>query len=113
MLGGDPDFPSNTPVIDAFPEGNAISIKSIDLNAATYQDTGRLTATINRYVDQLAEFDRLNWESIQINPEDITQRTLKIAIPEDSLTDAQRAAIDIARLRARELGVNIEIYTVR
>ena len=37
-LFGDPTFPSNYPVIDKIPNGVATSIKSIDLNAATYQN---------------------------------------------------------------------------
>ena len=113
MLGADPEFPPNTPVIDAFPNGNAISIKSIDLNAAIYQDSGRLSSRINRYVDQLAEFNKLDWGDLEIRSADVTERTLKLAIPEYAMTDAQRAAIDIARARAQGMGINIRIYAVR
>jgi hypothetical protein len=43
-------------VIDEFEAGVATSRKSIDLNAATYQDYGRLTSRLNAYIDKLAEY---------------------------------------------------------
>jgi hypothetical protein len=46
----------NFPTIDKFSDGIATSIKSVDLNAATYQDTARLTSRLNKYVDDVAEF---------------------------------------------------------
>src|SRR5579875_48135 len=52
------NLPPNFPVIDRFANGVATSIKSIDLNSAIYQDTGRLSARINAYSNPLAGFDR-------------------------------------------------------
>ncbi len=44
------------PVIDAIPNGIATSIKSIDLNAATYQNAVGLTDRLVKYVQQVSEF---------------------------------------------------------
>lgn len=46
----------NFPVIDRFQDGIATSIKSIDLNSATYQNPAKLTSVLTRYVDKVAEF---------------------------------------------------------
>jgi hypothetical protein len=54
------------PTIDKIPDGIATSIKSIDLNAATYQDDARLTYRLNKYVDDLVEFMVLVWRTMKL-----------------------------------------------
>lgn len=46
MLGRSPQLAQNFPVIDRWNNGVATSIKSIDLMAKSYQNTGTLTRTI-------------------------------------------------------------------
>jgi len=46
------DLPATFRTIDSFSNGIATSIKSIDLNAATYQDAARLTYRLNAYIDR-------------------------------------------------------------
>ena len=104
--------PSN-PVIDMFSDGIATSIKSINLNAATYQNTNRLAARIGAYVDRLAAFDGQNWGNFMLNSEEISGRTLLLAIPEGSMTDAQLAAINSAQARAAARGVKIKLVEFR
>jgi hypothetical protein len=53
----DGSLPPNFPMIDNFTNGIATSIKSIDLNAATYQDAARLANRLNRYIDDLSDYD--------------------------------------------------------
>jgi len=103
------DLPANFPVIDSFADGAAISIKSIDLNSAIYQDGGRLSTRINTYVDQLSIFDGEVWGDEVIKPADITSRILKLAIPEGSVSTAQQGAIQAAKMRAKSLGVDLMI----
>jgi hypothetical protein len=71
----------NFPVIDRFFGGIATSIKSIDLNAATYQNAARLLRRINGYVDQVAKFSGKTWGDKTILEEEITGRALNLAIP--------------------------------
>jgi hypothetical protein len=111
-LGANPYWASNTPVVDAFTDDIAISIKLIDLNAATYQDAGRPARRINDYVDKLADFDGMDWDDVIIQPQYIAGKTLKLAIPEGGMTVAQSRAIGMAQKRAAELGVDIELINI-
>ena len=103
------DLPATFRTIDSFSNGIATSIKSIDLNAATYQDAARLTYRLNAYIDSVATYDGSVLGSIQILPANISGRALSLAIPKGSMTAAQRSAIDAARTRAQAFGVNLII----
>ncbi len=103
------DLPVTFKTIDSFSNGIATSIKSIDLNAATYQDAARLTYRLNTYIDSIATYDGSVLGSIQILPGDISGRALSLAIPKGAMTAAQRSAIDAARTRAQAFGVNLMI----
>jgi filamentous hemagglutinin len=48
MLGA--NLPQNFPVIDRFVSGVATSIKTLDLNAATYQNISALTGKVRGYI---------------------------------------------------------------
>ncbi len=99
----------NYPTIDVFEDGIATSIKSIDLKAATYQSTSGLARRLNRDVNSLANFEGAEGPEVEIKPEQITDRVLKVAIPKDTITRAQRKAADMARARAEAMGVNLMI----
>jgi len=103
------DLPATFRTIDSFSNGIATSIKSIDLNAATYQDAARLTYRLNAYIDSIATYDGSVLGSIQILPANISARALSLAIPKGSMTAAQRAAIQAAQTRAQAFGVNLTI----
>jgi hypothetical protein len=91
----------NFPVIDKIPDGIATSIKSIDLNAATYQDAARLTDRLQKYVSEVSEFvgGRMGKAVVQFS--DIEGRALSLAVPKGSITAVQREAIDSVRAWAR------------
>lgn len=99
-------LPPHFPVIDQWADGVATSIKSIDLNAATYQDAGRLAYRISK----LADFDGAAYgETVEVLGENIKTRVLNLAVPKGSVTSAQRSAIDAAIARAKEAGVTLKI----
>jgi hypothetical protein len=85
----------------------ATSIKSIDLNAATYQNAANLTSTLNRYINLLVDYDGSSLNGIVVPADDITSRILSLAIPKGSMTPIQIIAIESARTRARELGLEL------
>ena len=91
----------NFPTIDKIPDGIATSIKSIDLNAATYQDGARLTYRLNKYVDDLIEFNGASLADDEVESSDIDGRALHLAIPKGSMTEAQQRAVEAARWRAK------------
>jgi hypothetical protein len=99
----------NFPTIDKFSDGIATSIKSVDLNAATYQDTARLTSRLNKYVDDVAEFYGSIWANDEVKSSEIDGRALSLAIPKGSMTAAQRKAIEAVRARARMSNTPVEL----
>jgi hypothetical protein len=102
----------NFPVIDKIPDGIATSIKSIDLNAATYQNAAQLTYRLNKYVDEVAQFKGARWGGDEVKESQIIGRSLSLAIPKGSMSAAQREAIEIVRMRARmtNMYAPVDIY---
>jgi hypothetical protein len=99
-LFGDPTFPSNYPVIDKIPNGVATSVKSIDLNAATYQNEVSLAYRLNKYVDDVRDFDGARWATKNIRDTDIDGRAVQVIVPRGGITDAHRNVIDEVRANA-------------
>jgi hypothetical protein len=94
----------NFPVIDDFPpSGVATSYKSVDLNAATYQNDNSLKYRLNASVDIVSEFNGATFAGNIVSPDKIGLRVLHLIIPNGSMTDAQRIVIETARLRASKL----------
>ena len=98
---GDPTFPSNYPVIDKIPNGIATSVKSIDLNAATYQNEESLAYRLNKFVADVREFDGDRWGGLLIRDVDIKGRAVQVIVPRGSITEANRAVFENAQVRAR------------
>jgi hypothetical protein len=96
----DGSLPSLFPTIDNFTDGIATSIKSIDLNAATYQDAARLTYRLNEYVDKLGDYEGGSLLVTIVELPDISDRVLNLVVPKGAMTEVQRAAIEAARARA-------------
>lgn len=101
------DLPPNFPVVDGWLNGVVTSIKSIDLNAATYQDAATLTYRLNQYIDQLASYEGGKMGVWEIDPSAIDSRVLKVAIPRGSVTSAQQGAIEAAQARAEAFDVDL------
>ncbi len=103
------NLPANFPVIDSFVNGVVTSIKSIDLNAVTYQNVAALTYRLNQYIDRLALFEGDEVGAIVIRPADIDGRVLSLAVPKGAMTQAQRAAIEAARLRGQAFDIDLVV----
>ena len=99
----DGSLPPGFRTIDNFTNGSAISIKSIDLNAATYQDGMRLTYKLNKYVDDVSEYDGGEWANKTVSADEIMERAVNLVIPKGSMTDVQRNAIEAVQARANAL----------
>ena len=108
------NLPQNFPVIDRFDfaTGVATSIKSIDLNAPTYQNAAALTSRLNSYVNSVAGFQGASLGDFDIRASQITARQLQLAIPSGGMSAAQQAAINAAVLRARSMDVNLIVTPV-
>ena len=95
-------------MIDKWLDGIVTSIKSIDLNAATYQDASRLSYRLNDYIDKVATYDGGKLGLTKIKSAAIKGRTLSLAVPKGSMTAIQRDAIEAARVRAQAFGVDLQ-----
>lgn len=86
------NLPFNFPVIAKFENGKAVMIKSMDLTAASYQNSINVQKTIKGYIKELAAFVGQNkpWGSsgIAIPKEHIENKELLLVIPENKLTDS-------------------------
>jgi hypothetical protein len=97
---GDSTFPDNYPTIDKIPDGAASSVKSMDLNAATYQKEGSLTYRLESYVAKVREFEGAEWGGTDISGTDIDGRAVHLIVPKGSMTEEQRIIIESVRARA-------------
>ncbi|KAF0109956.1 MAG: TadE-like protein, partial [Hyphomonadaceae bacterium] len=110
-LGG--NLPLFFPTIDKFSRGIATSIKSINLNARTYQNMSRLQGQLNKHVDAVARFAGGSGGGQTIRNSEIVARELIVAVPEGSLNAANTAVLNAARARASEMGVTMRWVTVK
>lgn len=106
MLGR--NLPRNFPVIDRWSNGVITSIKSLDLNAPTYQNIGALTSKVQGYIDAVANFQGAWW--LQANM--ITGRDLLLAVPSSASTQAQWAALQALQQYASNLGIALTIIQI-
>jgi hypothetical protein len=76
------------------------ALDSIDLNAATYQNEASLAYRLNKYVDDVRDFDGARWARKNIRDTDIDGRAVQVIVPRGSITDAHRNVIDEVRANA-------------
>jgi hypothetical protein len=88
------NLPRSFPTIDKFENGVATSVKSVDLTSATYQDTLALGSKLGGYVDKVADFKGADFDGIEIDEDEVTQRVLQVAIQPGVESSAQRAILD-------------------
>jgi hypothetical protein len=99
----DGSLPPGFRTIDNFTNGNAISIKSIDLTVATYQNELRLTYRLNKYIADMAEYEGGEWANKIVPADEITGRVVDLVVPKGSMTEVQRNAIEAVQARAKML----------
>ena len=113
-LGG---IANNFPKIDKFVEAGrddtyiylsrVTSIKSVDLTLPSYQSTGKLRFQLQKYVEQLKDFDYISYKGNDYKLIDGVERILEIAIPPVELTAKQVAAFEKVTESAAKEGIKI------
>jgi RHS repeat-associated protein len=83
----------NFPVIDSFAEGVAVSLKSLDLTAATYQSTTALVSKLGQYAAQLGAFQGARFAGQRVVANEIKERVLVVALEEGAATLEQAVAL--------------------
>ncbi|KVH51153.1 hypothetical protein WJ39_08300 [Burkholderia diffusa] len=105
------NLPQNFPVIDIFKDGVATSIKSLDVNANSYQSMATLARTINGYIDSVASYNgtgKDGWAGVTITSSQITGRGLDLVIP-NAGSVAQQQIINQAVQYGRSKGVAVNV----
>ena len=103
---------SNYPVIDAFCDGVATSIKTIDVKAKTYQVNNALFRTLKKYVNDLSAFKPRDWGNINLKGTDIRTKVLEVGIPKGA-TKTQIEQINKAVEYAHGKGVQLNVRVVK
>jgi hypothetical protein len=93
--------------IDDLVDDVAISNKSVDLNAATYQDFHRLLSRVSQDLEKLEAYSGTEWGGDIILDSQIAGRGLRLIVPEGSITPVQREAIKAATRIARSKGIRL------
>ncbi len=91
-------------LIDRYLGGIATSIKSIDLDAKTYQTGSNLTSVLNKHINDLAKFAGADWAKVTVPGN--AAKELQLAIPHGG-SQAQQAAIQAAAQRAQAQGIKL------
>jgi len=111
LFGG--NLPYDFPVIARFAEGEATSIKSMDLTAPSYQAPGAVLDRISYQVSQLAAFSgaacKRNDQWYEVAAEDIVRRKLLLIIPGNCCQDWLNEVLDEAGRMAAADGIILEI----
>lgn len=106
----------NFPTVDdgIFKDGVFTSMKSIDLNAPTYQNMEKLERTLNRYLDKMSDWEgqKKPWGAIAIPPSEIQEKVLNLGIPTGSMTAEQAKVFEEVAKRAQELGVKVKLTVI-
>ena len=108
------NLPPDFPVIDRFANGIATSIKSIDLNARSYQNATTIRSIISGYIDDVAGFalfDDVTRSSTTIHASSVTSRALDLVVPSAGNVLQQsmlRQAVAYASIR--NVTMNVIIY---
>jgi RHS repeat-associated protein len=109
MLGGSGD---NSPVIDLFPDRVVTSIKSLDLEAKSYQTQSRVESRIRGYINKVANYNGGKFGDTDIAKTDIEGRSLILAVPEGS-TAAQQAALANMYSYGMNNGVVLQVEVIK
>ena len=79
------NLPETFKTIDKYDDvtGEVTSIKSLDLDAKTYQTPSKLRSRLNKHLDELDDFDGYQLEGVEIGDIEspINSKTLELAIP--------------------------------
>ncbi|MBP7402173.1 MAG: hypothetical protein KBA30_06115, partial [Clostridia bacterium] len=107
------NLPLGYPVIAAFRDGTAVSIRSMDTTAPGLREEGAVYAALCRELDALSGFDgtRKPWgkNGIAIAPGDIRNREFLLVVPDNPMEETVRTGIETARSYAESLGIRLTL----
>ncbi len=104
----------NFPVIDKLEGQTAVSIKSLDTAATTYQKGSTLLSKLKSFANQLNNFHGTRYNNVSVyEGTQFTAKSLELVIPDVELSTAQMQAIIDAKAYAQSLGLGFRIVVGR
>ena len=96
--------------IFAYENGNATSLKSIDLTAPYYKTKSKITKSIKKDIDELSAFKggEKTIDGKRYKVDNISGKTLKVVIPGNSPKDRKETVKSLIEY-AKNKGVKLEI----
>lgn len=108
----DTNLPPTFPVIDAFLDGEAVSITSIDLNSSWNSNMTNLERRLDNEFNDLSSFSgadvNINGNRYTITESEIVTRSLVIIIPENSPEEGRNMVYDYAS-NAEMYGISVQV----
>ncbi|MBX7058887.1 MAG: hypothetical protein K1X75_12545 [Leptospirales bacterium] len=113
VTGGRGTLPWNHEV-DRLENRVVTSVKSIDLNRTTIREGNKLSNLVNRYIDDIADFEFSTREPLIRRGADFDSAALEIVVPRGTLSNAPggREFMQIMVQRARDRGVALRFFEV-
>ena len=102
----------NFPVVDKLNDRTITSIKSMDLNANTYQTGRGIYNALVKNIDDLEAFEKRSWRHTTINIDDYDYKQLEVAIPKITISKDQKNGLEQAVKYAKSKNINVKITVV-
>jgi hypothetical protein len=107
------NLPNGFPVISKFDSGTATLIKSMDLTAESYQDSGIVRDKLIEYIAKLAAYsgqpEPWGSDGITIRSEDIERKELLLVIPENPVAPEVIRAVEECGAYAALKGLDMKV----
>jgi RHS repeat-associated protein len=101
----------NFPVIDAFYNGVATSVKTLNVFAKSYNAGNKLYKTLAGYVEDLSAFNGRQWGDDIVRGSDIKSKVLEVGIPRGASSE-QVKQINNAIKYAADKGIEMNVRVV-
>ncbi|MEX9817960.1 hypothetical protein AB7X09_18275 [Providencia rettgeri] len=106
-------LPAGTETFDYFTKNKeAISVKTLDTGAKTYQNPVKISSKINGYINDVVNFKGIDQSRLTLLNSDIKLRTIEIAIPSKT-TSVQWVEINKSIAYSIENNINMKITVVK
>jgi len=115
-MGNSGILAKNFPTIDdaGFRNGVFTSMKTIDLNAPTYQNLEKLQKRLNNCLEKVIDWNgqRNPWGGIAVSPSSIKERILNVGIPNGSMTADQVKVFEQLGKLAQQHGIKVKVTVI-
>ena len=106
-------LPNSFPVFDYFTVNKeAISVKTLDTGASSYQNPNRIRSKLNQYIDKVDNYNEGGSSSFNLESKNISSKTIELAVP-STTNIAQWDAINQSISYANSKNIKFNITVVK